>query len=365
MEGLEDGAGYMEKISLSDLIAPYPNLRQALGDRWIAEQDLVDPIVSPYPLARWLRMDGFECDLTTLNMVLHKLETVSGIADRRRRIRGDAPALMETLTELYFGAWLLDRGYQFDWPRKGADFLVYLGDDQTLAIEVTTPRKASGSEDLFERLDLVALRTGHAVRIEHSLELLPDSAFSTSFVATVVRQVLNKLEVAGSESREIVENQYNYIDYRRYEKYREHGMKITWTPSASPGISKISSPGPTTPYSGFYELVSAAGNKAKQLPEERAGVLAFGSNQQSIPWYSFVDSLRRQHSEVTQFDWSFLPNQVKYVVLYSMELRRIEPFDAIWITNPASQFSDPPGAVQFFRDLFPFPLRGTQDSINS
>lgn len=340
----------MQNTSLNERLEAYPVLRRTLGERWIAEQDRVDPIISPCPIARWLRLDGFETDFATLDIVLGKLENVPGFGDRRRRIRADAPALQETLTELYFAAWLLDQEYEFNWPKQGADFLVHLCNDQTLAMEATTPRKAALSEDLFERLHLVALRAFHSVSIKHSLELLPDSALSTEFVATVVQQALDELAVIGQESRGLVQN------------YGEYGMHITWTPCANPEIRKTISSGPTTPYTGFYELVTAAQRKAKQLPEDRPGVLVFGTNQLPVSWGSFVDALRYHNPEETPFSWDLLPNQMKYIVLYSMELRRTEPFDAIWITNPASDLPNLPQAIRFFQNLFPFSVRSVQDS---
>jgi len=124
----------------------------------------------------------------------------------------------------------------------------------------------------------------------------------------------------------------------------------------------VYSPGATTPYSGFQSLVSAAQSKARQLPEEQPAVLALGMNQMPTSWWSFIDSLRFPQPGPIHFDWSRLPNQVKYIILYSMEGRRIEPFDAIWITNPASNLPHSPYASRFFQDLFPFPLRTAHDS---
>jgi len=179
--------------SLDHCLEPYPHLRKALGETWVTEQNQIDPIQSSFPLARWLRMDGFEPDLITLDAVLGRLSGIAGMASRRKRIRTDAPGFMETLTELYFGAWLTDQGYSFEWPKQGPDFLVPFEGNGTLLIEVTTPRKSAWSQDLFERLHLVALQTGYSARLEFSLEELHDSCLSSEVVAIVVERALEDL----------------------------------------------------------------------------------------------------------------------------------------------------------------------------
>lgn len=328
-------------------LEPYPHLREALGLEWISEQDRIDPILSPFPLARWLRLDGFEPDLTMLDVVLGRLSTISGIGDRRKRLQADAPALMETLTELYFGAWLLDLGYTFDWPRQGADFTVHLGADQRLRIEATTPRKAAWSGDLFERLHLVALRTGCSMRIEHSLEMLPNPARSSDIVGTIVREVLDAIELSDVLCQRQEPQQTG-------RDYPEVGIKVAWTSSETPIIRAVTSPGPLSPYSGFGYLINAAKSKTHQLPEGQAGVLLIGTSQlPTLAWESFHDALRNVPPEDMQFPWNQVPGQVKHVILYSMELRKIEPFKATWIVNPASPLPDAPGVMQFLRELFP------------
>ena len=342
-------------MSLSYRLESYPHLQQALGPNWVREQEQIDPIESPYPLARWLVMDGFEPDLTTVDGVLGRLSAVSGIADRRKRIRADAPALMQTLTELYFGAWLLDLGYTFDWPKKGADFAVNVGTDQPLDIEVTTPRRAAWSEDLFQRLHLVALRTGYSANIEYSSETLPDLEFSGEIVSTVARQALDAIEspVASStkqKPRHVV------------QQYPKFGIKISWTSSDDPQIRAITSFEPMTPYYGFSYLVAAARSKEHQMPEGGAGVLLVGTHQlPALRWDSFHSALLNPRPKGTlQFQWDHVPSSVKHVILYSMELRRIQPFKATWLVNPASPFPDSPGATRFFQDVFPYPLLGTE-----
>lgn len=337
-------------IPLIHRLELYPHIRETLGSRWISEQDRIDPIHSPYPLARWLRLDGFEPDLTMLDEVLGRLSTVSGIGDRRKRLQSDAPALMETLTELYFGAWLLDLGYTFDWPKQGADFLVHLREDQSLPIEVTTPRKAAWSDDLFERLHLVALRTGCSLCVELSSEMLPNPVSSSEIVGTIVREVLDAIELSNGVCQKVGPHQPG-------RDYPEVGIKILWTSSETPDIHVTTSPGPLSPYSGFGYLITAAKSKAHQLPEGQAGVLLIGTSQlPALTLESFLDRLRHFSAEDMNFPWEEVPQRVKHVIFYSMELKKIEPFKATWIVNRTSPFPDAPGVMDFFRELFPNPL---------
>lgn len=340
---------------LIELMEPYPHLRHALGPQWIAVQDRVDPIQSRFPLARWLRVDGFQADLSTIDIVLQQLEGVPGIADRRRRIRSNAPALMETLTELYFGAWLLDEGFSFDLPDEGADFNVHLGENQSLAIEATTPRIAQWAQDLFERLHLVALRTGHSGSVEHQLETLADTSLSIKIVNTIVMEALDALAPTNPNTAG--------MDLDVTQDYPNYGMKITWTPSVRPGIAAMTSPKTTSPYTFFYRLVSAARKKAEQLSPDQAGVLLVGTQHLPVTeLWSFENAIRHYPLENMQFDWTKLPNQIKHVILYYLQLKRIKPFQAIWIVNPASSLPDPPEARQFLQALFPSPLRSDHDS---
>ena len=179
---------------LADRIARFPNLGEVLGSRWVAEQERIDPALSRYALARWLRIRGFSPDLATLDTVIRQLRHLPGFAERRDRLRSDAGAVMETLTELYFAAWLLEAGYEFELTRVGADFRIRLGEDSILEAEVTSPRRAVWSQDLFERLDLVKERYGYAVALEEGAELLPDPSASEAVVTAIVERSLALLE---------------------------------------------------------------------------------------------------------------------------------------------------------------------------
>jgi len=336
--------------SLKIRLQAYPYLRRTLGDQWITEQDQVDPVKSDFPLARWLRLDGFEAELATLNAILARLDRVPGIAHRRQRMRADAPALMETLTELYFSAWLLEEGYAFLWPKQGPDCLINVDAGTTLPVEITTPRIGAWIDDLVERLHFVALRMHYSVEIEFALELLPDPSKSPKVVAAIVGDALSSLAPpdldTGGETR--VAAIQNHPEYR---------VCITWTPSAHPGVVAVTSPGPTSPYSLYWLVISAAQGKARQLPEDRAGVLLIGTEQ--LPkhqQWSFDIKLRRRDSGEASFDWTTLPNQVKYVIFYTFELKRLDPFQVTWIRNPMSSLAESAGTLELLRKLAPDPL---------
>ncbi len=178
---------------LTTLLCPYPTLQEVLGPDWIVKQDAMNPVLSPFSLARWLRMDGFGPDLSMIDGILREFRDVPGMKERRQRMRSDPFALMETLTEMYFASWLRHRGIPFDLPKKGADFKAHLGKGRSLAIEATTPRITQWAQELFERLDLVGQRTGHSADVEHELETLPDTSCSVEIVSTIVMDALEAL----------------------------------------------------------------------------------------------------------------------------------------------------------------------------
>lgn len=339
---------------LTTLLSPYPTLREVLGPDWITEQDAIDPVLSRFSLTRWLRVDGFDPDLSALDEILKELRNIPGMKERRRRMRSDPFALMETLTELHFGSWLRHRGIPFDLPKEGADFKVHLGNGRSLAIEATTPRMTHWAQDLFERLDLVGQRSGYAVDIEYELETLPDMSRSMEIVLTVVRDALEALTPTGAKPKSVTIPE---ID----QDYPMYGTKVIWTPSLHPGIKQWTSPKPTSPYTMFYRLVSVAQTKACQLPVDQAGVLLLGTaNLPHTQLWSFEKAL---FGEDLEFDWTQVPNQIKHVILYTFKLERVDPFKAMCITNPASTLADTPEVTEFYEDLFPRILASNQESI--
>lgn len=344
-----------EKGELARRVEAYPHLRQALGRSWIAEQETVDPVESPYRLARWLRIDGFARALAGLDGILGWLAHVGGIADRRQRLRADPLGFMETVTELHVAAWLLDRGYRFTWPSAGADFAIHLETDQPLRMEVTTPRKAAWSDDLFERLGLIPRRTGFAAEVKHELETLPDAVLSDDLVGRVAREATGLLAAAEhsahlSPTPPVV------------QQYPEAGLSITWTRNSEGYVAAGTSPGPTSPYTGWNYVVAAAATKARQLPENEAGALLVGTRQMpTLAWEHFLDALRYYRPEDLALDWSLLPPQVTFVVLYGFVLRQLQPYEAMYLVNPASPLPIRREVMVFFQTLFPASLRPPRD----
>jgi hypothetical protein len=108
-------------LTLSESIDRFPALKAALGQSWITEQEATDPVESAFILARWLRLPGFEQDLSTFNSILEQLSEVPGIAPRRRSLRRDPASFRETMVELYFASWLMSVGYDFSLPSSGPD----------------------------------------------------------------------------------------------------------------------------------------------------------------------------------------------------------------------------------------------------
>ena len=162
--------------AIATALRQYPHLAQALGPGWVIKHEPIDPVWEDHPLARWLRSDGpIAADiLATLDGALGRLADVPNIADRRTRLRSHPQGLRDTMAELYFAAWLRDRGYAFRWPEKGADFGFALGGGIWYPLEVTVPHRTEGVDELYERLTWVGRRTGFRGRLEYEEERAPE-----------------------------------------------------------------------------------------------------------------------------------------------------------------------------------------------
>ncbi|MCD6059113.1 MAG: hypothetical protein K0Q89_2643 [Thermomicrobiales bacterium] len=150
---------------IKERLAAYPNLQHALGDAWAKRQESVHPAKSPYALARWLRIvDGYEVRLEMLERLLAIFKTAPSMGERRNRIRTDPKALIDTVVELHFAAWLTENNIPFEMTKIGADFRVELAEGAILPIEATTPRHAMWFDDLFTCLTYIKRTTGLSAR---------------------------------------------------------------------------------------------------------------------------------------------------------------------------------------------------------
>jgi len=275
---------------------------------------------------------------------------VPGIADRRRRLRSDPAGFEETLTELWFAAWLRSHQRSFEWPPQGSDFVISLDPATTLPLEATTPRQARWMQDLFERLHLVALRFGYEVRVDHEAEMLPTGFDPEQVVISTVTDILNTLRTTTGRSK----RRPRFI-------YKELALTITMKPSIDPVILQSSYSGPVSSYWGFEYIVAAARAKAAQLPRSAPSALLLGTRQlPDLIWNRFIDTLRRDPTFDQGLEWSRMPAHITYVLLFTFNLKSIQPFEAFVLTNPESPFEHPVGLEHFLTTLFPYPLSPTQ-----
>lgn len=338
---------------LIDCLQKYPNIRRVLGSAWIEGQADIDPLDSDYALARWLRHPGYEDELTTLDSLIHRLSSRQHFRERKNRIRSDSPGLMETLAEVYFCAWIESVGYQVEMTSSGADFMIKLDDGSSLLAEVTTPRRATWTIEVFEIVDLLSKRYKVSAHINFVRETLPASISSNTAVTEVkidAVKLLSDPKIATNwKAGESV-----------IQTHPELGLEIKWSwPDEAPRTRATSSPDQVSDWAAFEIVVDAAQQKSRQLPTDHAGLLVIGTRQMpQLLWLSFTLSLKHYPIEDIPFDWSRLPENIKHVLFYTYSLSQIRPWEQpILMSNHSNPLPDPSGFKEFSAKLQPTPFR--------
>lgn len=338
--------------TLSECLLEYPNLRSVLGDAWIEREELIDPLMSAYALARWLRHPGYSDDLTMLDSVISQQRNQPHFRERKDRIRSDPDSLVETLTEMYFSAWVRSLGYQVEMTPTGPDFRIQLDDGSPLMAEVMSPRRSVWADNILERIDFLTRRYQVSAHLEYSRETLPTSISPKSAISKVVMRSLNFLNdpdrISNLASKGLIT-----------QAYPELGLEIRWSkPTGAPRVSETVSPEPTSEWTAFHHLADAASKKSRQLPRDHAGLLVFGIRQMpQLSWLNFMLSLQHYPIGDIPFDWSRLPDNVKHILFYSFTLKQIQPFEATLVTNNSSSLQSPTGFDRFVRRICPTPFR--------
>ena len=346
---------------IRDKLATYPNLHRVLGKTWLSEQVQIHPAKSQYALARWLRfVNGFEVRLEMLDRLLGMFEQTSGIAERCDRIRGDAPSLEATFTELHFAGWLAEYGIRFEMPKEGADFRVGLSDGSLLPIEAMTPRRDVWFDDLFTRLQYISRRSGISLRWGFHREDMADYGddvyrlemqLDEETALGIVNEALANIEkIEASQER----------GKTTFEQRRpEIGLRAEWWKDSGHYMS--GSTGAGTPIAGdiWVQIRNAARIKAqKQLPEGETSALLVGANQLNRGNLGYwADQVETWPDEHVPINWSQIPSQVKYVILYKPHWSQLEPQCALLLINTESPYQDVPGFDAFRERMFTFPYR--------
>jgi len=360
---------------IKERLAAYPNLQHALGDAWAKRQESLHPAKSPYSLARWLRIDGYEVRLEMLERLLTMFRMAPGMAERRRRIRTDPQALIDTVVELHFAAWLRQNNIRFEMTKVGADFRVELADGSILPIEATTPRHAMWFDDLFSRFTYIKRTSGLSARWGFYAEdvsvreadedsprgvvntariddFLPDDV-AEAILDGIVEETLTN--IAGLESS--ATNGATGFTLARPEM----GLRADWWNDDSGYLSGAS--GARTPlvWGPWAEVRDAARykvEKSKQLPSGQTSALLVGTNQLDNGDLGYwADWVEREPDQWVPIKWEAIPDHIKYVILYKVFWSHLEPQCALLLVNEASTYPDVPGFEDFRERLFPILYR--------
>jgi hypothetical protein len=245
------------------------------------------------------------------------------------------------LTELTFASLLRQHGFRFLRPEKGPDFEVDIGEEQTLLVEVTTPRKVAWADDLDNRLRLLGRRLGYSVRTEPLVENSPilELDIREWTVPKVIDDAIARLTNAPDSTIPIE------------QEWQQFGLKIIWTPSESPMLSGYNSPN-SSPTRAFNYLVEAAHEKERQLPKGRPCVLVVGTNQLPFPeWHQYLIALRNGNSSFGPFDWSRFPDRLRCLILYSASYVDSCPPKVDVVVRADDPLTDPPGIDRFIEEM--------------
>jgi hypothetical protein len=360
---------------LEERLNQYPNLLRTLGSKWLEREVTIHPAKSRYALARWLRIDGYDGRLETLERLLAMFTTTQNMAERRRRLRTDPKALIDTIVELHFAAWLTENNIPFEMTKVGADFRVELANGSFLPIEATTPRHAMWFDDLFTRFVYIKRTTGfsgrwgfHAedipvgdvdesslpsvVPTTHLDDYLPDNTAEAIF-DQIVDQVLMNIATLQSGASSATPG---FTVVRP-----EIGLRSEWW---SDGLGYFSgNSGARTPlvWGPWAEIRKAARTKvdeSKQLPPGQTSALLVGTNQLNNGdlwhWANWVEKVE---DDWVPIRWNDFPEHIKYVILYKTSWRLLQPECALLLINTESTYPNVPGFESFRERMFPIRYR--------
>ena len=313
---------------IKERLAAYPNLQHALGDPWAKREESVHPAKSPYALARWLRIDGYEVRLEMLERLLTMFKMAPSMGERRRRIRTDPKALIDTVVELHFAAWLTKNNIPFAMTKVGADFRVELADGAILPIEATTPRHAMWFDDLFTRFTYIKRATGLSARwgfyaedvpVREADEDQPRGAVTTAriddflpdnmaeaILDEIVDETLTKIAALESSTNNGV------IGFTLTRP--DVGLRAEWWNDGSDYLSGAS--GARTPlvWGPWAEVQDAARYKvkvSKQLPPGQTSALLVGTNQlDDGDLWNWADWVEREPDQWVPIRWKDTSDQL-------------------------------------------------------
>lgn len=310
-----------------------------------------------------------------LERLLAMFKTTPNMAERRNRLRTDPKAFIDTVVELHFAAWLSENNIPFEMTKVGADFDVELADGSFLPVEATTPRHAMWFDDLFTRFVYIIRTTGLSGRwgfydedvpvgdagessrrgvvpSTHIDDFLPDNSAEATF-DQIVDEVLTNIATLQSRANPSLSS---FTVVRP-----EIGLRSEWWFDGSGYFSGSSGVRTPLAWGPWAEIRDAAHNKVeetKQLPPGRTSALLVGTNQLNDGDLRYwADRVEKSDDEWVPIRWRYIPEHIKYIILYKISWGLLEPQCAILLINTESSYPDVPGFEAFREQMFPCPYR--------
>lgn len=360
---------------LKERLNLYPNLLNTLGRKWLEHEVTIHPAKSRYALARWLRIDGYQVRLEMLERLLTMFKTAPNMGERRKRLRTDPKALIDTVVELHFAAWLSENNIPFEMTKVGADFRVELADGSFLPVEATTPRHAMWFDDLFTRFIYIKRTTGLSGRwgfnaedvpaddldessrrgvvpTTHMDDFLPDNT-AQAILDQIVDEVLTNIASLQPGSSSITPG---FTVVRP-----EIGLRSEWWNDGSgyfSGNTGARTPLVWGPWVGIRDAARKKVDESKQLPPGHTSALLVGTNQLNDgDLWNWADWVENIEDKWVPIRWADIPEHIKYVILYKISWGLLEPQCALLLINTESSYPDWPGFKEFRERMFPFPYR--------
>ena len=324
-------------VDMEESLAELPTLRDVLGKNWIKREKHTSPVESKFPLARTLRIRELRHLVVSLDRRLADLKHAKGADDWRRRLRNNGQETRELLTEISFADLLWRRGYEFEHPDEGPDFVIAIDGGSPLIVEAITPRIIGWDDDLDARLWMLGRQFDYSINKEPAGNEHPilSEKVTERKMQQVVAVALGRLMSATVDR--------SYIA----QVHTDVGLKIEWSPSSNPGFHKRNSPN-SSPIRAFDYVWTAAEKKLKQLRDAGAHTLLLGTNQLPFPeWAQYVESVRNNVPFYGKFDWTQIQHQVDRIIVYqATDADNAYPSIEVW---------ERPGKETVPRDpLFPF-----------
>lgn len=330
-------------IALDDALSELPTLRKVLKPEWIERERNKRAIDSDFQITRDLTTHELRPLLVSLDQNLSDLWEIPGASDWRKRLYSNPQEFRAIQAELAFARLLQGGGINFTHPVRspGVDFSIFVGKAAPIHVEVTAPQKTLWADDLDGRLWYLSRMYDFNVRTE------PISADEPIRELDINQEIMLRI-VADSEAELTHAPSFSSVIERLWPCI---GMRILWTPSADPRQSGRNDPIFHEVHPSKY-ITSAARNKATQMARGNARTLVICWNMLPFPsFHRYVLDIQRRVPFYGELDFSELPDQIHYLVLFQASYDRTKAPSVIVLARPGCEISLPDGFSELVKVL--------------